>query len=372
MDKFITRKIIDSDLFNCSNLSKFKSIIIYIIPDRGISQARLYLCEINNIKFVTKICLYNKTNPEIYTKISKKLMTPSDTEINILKIFKKRFIDTNITSCIADLIYYKICTGLSKITPAEKTCDNITDARNVTTNSPNLDIDRLLCHYYDAIDNNLAYDKCAFLVMDNYHMTLSKFLTSVTTPVSVAVFKTLLFQIVYTLYSINKVYPKFRHYDLHTSNVMIKIDFEYTNNVSNPKFLIYVVNGIDYFIPYFGMMPKIIDFGFSILPEEDIRSSMMSDPKFIFWRFKNDIITLLIHIHEQIYNYESYDLIERILYQLEPNRSYLQYNLKLIDKISDKLPSYNDMMFNTIWNEYKNHNINPSQIYHRYSSVDEK
>jgi hypothetical protein len=164
--------------------------------------SRFYICEIDGIRFLTKLCFYRKTPPEIYGKITKDVVAHIDAEINILKVFKENIIDKNISPCILELVYEKVCTSLSKLAPKENVCERL--MLDYRESIPEDDVEQLLCKYNDLIKNGLAHDKCAFLVLEKCDMSLSDYLKrSINTPVSMAVFKSLLFLIIYTMYVIN-------------------------------------------------------------------------------------------------------------------------------------------------------------------------
>ena len=45
---------------------------------------------------------------------------------------------------------------------------------------------------------------------------------------------------------------------------MLKIDFRYKFDPSRPKYMKFIVGADVFYVPYFGIIAKIIDFGFSI------------------------------------------------------------------------------------------------------------
>jgi serine/threonine protein kinase len=372
MPTSIKRKITAGNLFDCTNLANFIASIIQILPYRGFSMSRFYLCELDGIKFLTKLCFYRKTAIEIYGKTPAAALSHVDAEINILRILNEKFTGRNITPCIIELVYSKVCNTMSKMVPKENVCEHIlTEEGDVV---PEDDIKQLICRHKDLVKNDLAYDKCAFLVLDKCDMSLDEYLQkSINTPISLAVFKSILFQVIYTFYTITKVYPGFRHYDLHTENIMLKFDPNYKFKVSDPKFLVFTIEGEQYSVPYFGIFPKIIDFGFSSLPEENIVSNAIADKERMYHRTQNDILFLFHWIHFRIRHMANDKLnrIDKLLQQLEPNRSYVQYYTEYIRKIEHKIPTYEQMVKNRVWNEYRQHRAQKNQIYNAYADVND-
>lgn len=368
----IRKKIIASNIFNCSDLTDFISSIIYVMPFKGVSMSRFYMCKLDGFRFLTKLCFYRKTPPEIYGKVSKNVIPHIDAEINILKIFKEKFIDTNITPCILELIVAKVCEGISKIVPKERVCERL--MLDYSESVPEDDIDQLMCKYYDLVKNDLAHDKCAFLVLDKCDMNIDDYLRkSVNTPVSMAVFKSLLFMIIYTIYAINQVYPRFRHYDLHTENIMLRFDPSYKFRATNPKFLVFMIDGEQYSVPYFGIIPKIIDFGYSSLPEEGIVSNATEDRVQMYFRSDNDLLFLFHFIHYTLSHTGGDKLgrVDKLLTKLEPNRTYIHYNTEHIRKVANKIPTYEQMVKNRAFAEYKKYKPPKNQIYNEFTPVSE-
>ncbi len=366
----VKRKIIVDDLFNCNDLSNFIATITQILPYKGIEMSRFYTCNLGGVIFLTKFCFYRKSAPEIYGKLSKNVVPHADAEINILQILREKIIDRNLTPCILELVYAKICTGLDKITPTEKICEQLMlDDRYAV---PENDVEFQLCGYIDLVNAGLAHNKVAFLVLEKCDMTLSDYLHKTTSnPIGFAIFKSILFQIIYTIYVINKLYPKFRHYDLHTDNIMLKFDNNFKFKPTKPKFNIYTIGGEKYSIPFFGIIPKIIDFGFSALPEEGIISNATEDRMQMYYRSQNDILILFHHIHLDLSRSggDKFGKIDKLLQQLEPNRTYVQYYTEYIRKVEDELPTYEEMINNIVWSEYKKHDTPIDQIYNEYTPL---
>jgi serine/threonine protein kinase len=319
---------------------------------------------------MTKLSIYKKTGPELYGKENRRIIPQADAEIKILKIFKSKIIDKNITPCILELVYDHTCSKVESATPSNKVCDEIlTDSSHPDIHSS---VMGFMCKYKDLVKNGLAHNKFSFLVMERCDTLLDDYLKkSVSTPVSIAVFKSIIFQIIYTIYAINKIFPGFRHYDLHTDNVMLKFDSGYKFKATNPKFLVFHVDDEEYCVPYFGIIPKIIDFGFSILPEKGVVSNITADNDMMFKRVDNDLLFLYHHIYLAILqeNVDTAGKIEKILTALEPNRTFANFYAEHIRKIAKSIPTYEQMVKNRIFHEYKKYRVPQSQIYAEYRRV---
>jgi serine/threonine protein kinase len=188
-------------------------------------------------------------------------------------------------------------------------------------------------------------------------------------PIEQGIFKSFIFQILYTIYQIKKLYPSFQHYDLHSDNIMLKIDTNYIFNPMKPEYNVYWVEDKRFAIPYVGMMPKIIDFGFAVIAEKGIVSNIIDDKDIMFKRTKNDLVMLYYHIYDVAHDD---NIIVDMLKALEPNETYKHFNTEYIRSIEDKIPSYTQMIDNSIWNDYTNFEVNPSFVINEYNNPNKK
>lgn len=362
-------KFVAGVLFNCKSLRQFSDAIVEVLPFRGISMSRFYLCQYKRVQFLTKLSFYRKTPAEIFGKST--ALPHIDAEINILQIFRREITDRNYSPCILELVYHKVCNDVLSLTPSNSECrDMLTDPVVPSENS----LDYIICRYAGLIRSNLAHNKCAFLVLDRCDITFESYLHKlINTPVSVKIFKTLLFMIIFTVDVINQVYPGFRHNDLHTANIMLKIDPKFEFRANDIKFYEFDVYGVKHYIPYFGMIPKIIDFGMSTLPEEGIISNATEDPSAMYTRSENDLLLLFYWIHDSVASIDDSRMsdVESILRALEPAGLYVQNQANSIRDISNQVPTYKDMVTNPIWSEYTAP-VDKKQIIHKFSPVNRR
>src|SRR3989344_5803689 len=108
-----------NNIFNCNDLTHFIESIKQILPHHGFSESKFFICEIDDIEFLTKLSL-NKLSPaEMYDpKNAEQFMSGQDIEIEILKLLKDEVVYKNRSPSILELIYYKKCndgTAINKI-----------------------------------------------------------------------------------------------------------------------------------------------------------------------------------------------------------------------------------------------------------------
>jgi len=77
--------------------------------------------------------------------------------------------------------------------------------------------------------------------------------------------KTIFFQLLFTLAKIHELYPSFRHNDLKANNILISSFRDYSRELKKEYFC-YRINKNDYCIPYIGYIIGIWDFDFACIP----------------------------------------------------------------------------------------------------------
>lgn len=351
----VKRKIDAAKIFNCRNFEPFINSIVEVLSYRGVSMSHFYICNIEGVRFLTKLSFYRKSAPELYRGKSKTL-SQIDAEIQILELLREKIIIPGISPCILELVYEKRCSGVTSSVSKRKCKDISFGGENTVYDS----VQQILCLYNDLVYRGLAHDKCAFIVLERCDITLDEYIRRMyNTPTSIAILKSIIFQIIYTFYAITAIYPKFLHNDLHTENVMLKIDFRYKFDPAKPKFMRFIVGEETYHVPYFGIIAKIIDFGFSQVPEEHLVSNATEDLVNMFYRSKNDLLLLFYWIHNTLKNNPSpaNEEIYKLLERLEPNKSYILYQTERIRNIEKQIPTYGDMLDNDVFSDYKKNKI---------------
>lgn len=353
-------------LFSCENLDKFINSIRFVLPYKGYSDSKFFICEYNNVEFLIKLSFYKKTDPEIYSSgqsTGETAMNPVDAEINTLILLKKELIDKNCTPCILEIICHKKCEDIFAVVKNQKKCDEyVTDPPK----NPNVTemVQMMFCRQYDAFRSGLTYKTFSFLVLEECDITFNYYLTHfVDDPVSLEVLQTLLFQIIYTIYAINRIFPEFRHRDLHANNVMLKFDNSYQFDPANPKYIVFNSEKRRYVIPYFGIICKIIDFGFASIPEKGIISAITRDKYMMHLRTDNDLLYFFSDIYLLSPNQR---MIDNILSQIEPTRSYIHFNTDYIKRTGKNIPDSAEMLESELFQKYTKKNINKINIWHEY------
>lgn len=366
-------KDVGGTLFNCTDLSKFIESIKRALPFRGYSMSRFYICEHNGLQFLTKMAFYNKTAPELYAAPAPTAgiapVPHIDAEIGILKVFNRRFTKGNITPCVIELLYSKVCDGLTAITPSDDICAHLLP--NYDTITPSNNVEQSLCHQKNLIEHGFAHDKIAFLVLDECDQSLAQWLRGYTgSPVGFSLLKSILFMVLHAFVMFRRAYPGFTHYDLHDDNILLKIDHGYSFDPHHPQFMVFNVDGATYSVPYFGIIPKVIDFGFSTLPEENIVSNVVADRIQMHFRVDHDIILLLYWIRDRLVSgrVQNADAALDLLSTLDPSGAHKHYNTRTIRGMNSGILSYEEMLKLSIWDGYRKH-VPSKYVRHEYDGI---
>jgi len=327
-------------VFDFDNIYKFLSIIQYKLRvENHYSKTYFYMCKYKNIKFLTKLGYYVKNDPELYKRTEN--MHEIDSEIAILEYLNKLNI---YTPGITELLYYKKMKH-SKLIKGNLCKHNA----NKKLGAANIDTEKEIifntCTYQNMIRLGLAYDKVAFVILERCDISFKYIIMEPPNLMKDFVIS-FLFQIFYTLHIIHKYYPTFIHFDLHTNNIMLRFNPNYSHD-ENYKCIKYTFDDNKCkhtaYIPYFGAIVKLIDFGFSSLPEKNIYNSVLDDKYISLNRSNKDIYHLLHHIY--VIN-PAYDFI---LKEIDPQKHYITYS---IDKINKLKVDYAKILKNDIFKKY--------------------
>ncbi len=123
----VTRQVIHAaNIFDPDHLADFIASIVEVMPYGGVSMSRFYLCEINGVRFLTKLCFYRKGPKELYgrpvVKRKKSPISHTDAEIRILTVLKNAITSAGISPCVLEIVYTKSYKGVKKIVPDGRNC----------------------------------------------------------------------------------------------------------------------------------------------------------------------------------------------------------------------------------------------------------
>lgn len=344
-DKRLIKKLNEKNIFTCDLSNKLLTSNLVPLKYNNDSHANkaphLYISSIDDNYFMIKICFYTLSVPELYINIPK-VISHSETEIRILRELK-HLLNEGYLRSIVRLIYTKTCNNIETL---------IEDPANCMNNNISNTFAKTLCSYNFRVKSGLALPRCSFIALELCDITFGDFLEKyIHTSYNFAILKGVLFQVIYTLYVLSEVYPQFHHYDLHSDNIMLKFT-KYHNE--DKSYYEYHVDGRKYYVPQYDIKVKIIDFEFASIPEIDLISAATKDRLIMFQRPENDIILTLFWINHTLRAKSAIsDDILNLLKEIEPNETYLNFNMQYVRSVESKIPSYKKMLKITSFKHYQ-------------------
>lgn len=328
-----------SKLFTPSNIQNTLRDIMQVFSEQNYDGSNTIMCESDNMIFTVKVCFYRITVPEPAFK-DKHIIHQSEMEYRALELMRD-LLDQGLLDTVVRLYHIHTLDNMAEIIPNQTVCDREAGHRSFRN---------WLCKYKHLIKEGLALNKCTFLVMEQCDITLSDFLVRyVDMPINFDILRTILFRVIFTLWMIKKIYPQFHHYDLHIDNILLKIE-KYIPD----QYIQHIVGKTNFYLPDYGITPKIIDFEYAVIPEANIVSAATLDRLTAYQRPQNDLVLSLFWIYTTLHGHNLLtDDIERMLHDIEPNETYKKYEIYHIRKVEDKIPSYHEMLKCRAFSSYK-------------------
>lgn len=336
-EKIDVRKSVVEDVFK--SIENIKSAIISTLDvEPHYSNCEIFAIKLQNIRALVKISTELSSGYMDYVK-------DQEMETKILNIFKAELIDKNITPCIVEIIY-TVVKPINSFNFTPSKCDIF---KTQFAQSKDEILDEIFCKYTNLAKMKISDGSVRFLVLEMCDMNLATFLRHYNFS-QLPTIKSFLFMILYTLWAIIKRFKTFRHSDLHTHNIMLLTDMKHECDL-NQKFLAFDTSLGVFNVPYFGMVPKIIDFGFSSIGDDV--NIHRKDKYFEYTRAKNDFLWLLHDIYMSVYSHPHGENILHLLDILDPKTRYKKLNPEYInDNSSDVVSDYENMLKNPIFKEY--------------------
>lgn len=368
-DRAVGDKISGLASVDFCDISDTAKAVINSLNYRGVSGSKFFACERDNVRFLLKIAFHTKVSAGCRADDSprgeNKTIPTVEAEIRTLQAIREHITDTYLSPCALDLVYSQTCdlAGLVNQISCEDVMTKVGKDDHLTI------IERAICRHRDLVEAGQGLPAISFLVLDRCDITLGDFLGKVGTAVDVIVLKSLLFSIVHFFAVFRRIWPGARHRDLHTDNVMLKIDPGFDLDFSRMRFLEfkYPENPDDipseFYVPFFGFYAKVIDFGFATIPEMGIDSAIHDDTVMMSRRADNDLVFLFHWIYHATRSSAMARQVDNLLSALDPTRSYIHYYVPAVN--SAEVPTPEEMLGSRVWREYKKKS---GTLFARYSS----
>jgi hypothetical protein len=355
------------NLLGCTDLNAVADSAVEILSvGETFSQAVIFSAKLREGVKLIKITPHLVLSPELYNMDTTGYMPDIEVEIRVLKVLNEKITNQGKSPCILNLEAFSVCDGLTdKIEESSLDCEKILrDTRALRALDPPTEIRRAVCHWLGETRRKRIKNKFTIEILERCHFSFLRFFRYYKdTVVEFIIFKSLLFMIIYTLYKIQKKFPGFRHYDLHVDNILLKQDPDFKYNPLKPQVLVFADEGVEFSVPYFGLIPKLIDFGLSVIPELNIKPISHLDRTVMDDRFDNDLMRLLYDIHEFL---GGYSRIDSLLVKIDPKKIYAENPYRAL-KADKEIRSLHEIIHSSTWKEYSTFKPSSEQIYAAYN-----
>lgn len=260
-------------LIGCGQIDELVKRIVNAQALTTFGRSGNYSCDVGGVKFFVKLALYSLFIHDLWQVPAKPTMMMVDAEIAVMRAIKMRIIDPGISPHYAELLAVVKCDKIANYIHDPERCAQQQLNRVRSDQFPQ----SLLCAFMDLVDGGHALDKFALVMSEHCDFTIKDYFTRYAPAFPVlsdALIESITFQIYYTLAATQRVWPKFRHGDLWPHNIMIKLARGGEQYFSRRHYLRYRMDDTVWNVPFFGVFAKIIDFGHSEIPEENIHSSI--------------------------------------------------------------------------------------------------
>jgi len=289
------------------NLPDLIKLSMYRIIANTMSGGLIFACKSpQGGIFIMKITAHRKTEIEIYSRKSTQAagtMNTAEAETRVMLLLKKHFIDTGITPHLAEILDHRMCV-LTELVKSIGTPCSAAYKQMPAFPPPGMvrSPQEIICEYAERIDLGFYEDRASIVFLEHcgYMSLHNVFEHGIATGYANALdtLRGILFSIVFTLTAITDKFPLFRHGDLHAGNIMILNDMRFVVDPHHTQFVRYRRGGDEWLVPFRGAWIKIIDFGYSQIPEEDVISDQRRDPLDVLKMHLSDIHYLLYYIRQ--------------------------------------------------------------------------
>jgi hypothetical protein len=230
-------------LFDCDKWDLLQQSIKYVIFTTSRSWGGIM--ELNGVEVMLKLSAYTRWVTLDPKNIPEGAEHPVSTEIEMLKAIRQKIIERNYSPVFIEIIYAKDC----EVTPIQHARSPYTRFEGSSNND-----------FLRRLSPDIT--KMALIVLEKCNMTFRKFVTRMVFARDIAIFKSVLFMLIHGWHVLHLAIPDFRHGDTHTENFMVKMDAA-AGFCGTPQVNIVYALGKTYAVPYYSVIPKVIDFDHS-------------------------------------------------------------------------------------------------------------
>ncbi len=317
-------------LFDCHNWAAIESHILYKVFIS--SSAWGGIVEIGNAEFMLKVAGYNRWITLDPSNIPQGAHQHVATEIAMLWEIKKRIILKNYSPAFVEIVYSKNC-------PLAKELAEPLDG------SPPGSFRSVLARGVRA-----DTEQVAIVVLEKCTETFGRFVPRLIFGEQIVIFKSLLFTLIHGWYVLHQVISDFRHGDTHEGNFMVKL--EKTAGLSRESsFNIFYADGKTFAVPYYGIIPKVIDFDHA--RSESLGIITYTANMQIVNMYANELARLFYELARKLTKSGGRSEFAKkaleLLRELNPANNHIENTHTL----SEKFPSIKELILSPSFSDYK-------------------
>lgn len=317
-------------------------------------------CRADGVVFILKIMEYTKIDQITKPKSGKcEYLNAPDNEVRTLRLLRERVIRKGITPCIIELLSAKVCEN------SLGQADSFKDTLLTDVTGVDYVVQRRISRIWSFHVNGVAENRVCIAAYEECQWTLGSYLYYVRDDaIGETVIRAILWMLLWTLYVLDREFPGFDHHDLHVANIMIWTDRQYTLK-DGIKYLEFRRDDDHiYYVPFMGILPKIIDFEDAAVPSEGFQSNGLTH--FAGKSHNRDVDTLFagiyINTHTQMGTGANDKYIIRLLSELSPTK-YFSKVLQLTGQANTPSPA--DLINHKAFEDYRQTKTD-ALIYSRY------
>ena len=246
MSQFETRGL--KELFQCDTLESLERYIAYKVFST--SKAWGGVIRVRGAEVMLKAAVFTRWFILDPQNIPEGARHHISTEIAMLWEIRRRIIERNYSPAFMEILHSQVC----KI-PENKRVIPDRDPPGDTAQKDAADsLNSIIRHGRSSDSQDVA-----LIFLEKCDMTFKKFVPRLIFAHDMEIFKSIAFVLVHGWHVLHLVIPDFRHGDTHADNFMVKLE-PTAGFTCNPPVIILYALGKTFAVPYYGVLPKVIDF----------------------------------------------------------------------------------------------------------------
>jgi hypothetical protein len=320
------------ELVSCGGLGKLAGYIDIAGSGESFTNSGNYACHVGPISFFVKLAM-NQRFPEHRWDTPRPPLAPSmtESEISVMRAIRTRIIAPGYTPHFVEILAVARCDDVASALADREKCDQIKAGKIPDDVYPQ----SVLCHIDGLAKLGRADDVFTLVFSERCSVSLLYYLQRFAPALMmnrIEAISSIIFQIYYSLACAQRIWPGFHHGDLRIHNIMMKIVA--VSATPTRQYIRYRLGSRAWLVPYTGLVPKIIDFGHSQIPEEGIYTPTIVEPRI------PDHATFIISLEYALFDMGHAAMVLRsVIPKLNPDRATINTRMSHLAEHSGAFPT---------------------------------